>query len=189
MSDSEAQATGAPGTKTNPGARNKRDWDEACLENPADEDQSTHLPELGTFGIFCPLAPLKDRGGFDEWFTAVEQCLRPTSLSEFNDPEEFINTLAYRYKVTRELKGNIPPPYTALIMMFQELQYLPRFDTIINIWNGELCLLKDPATTITYGDFLAYSSAMQTEARCQATPVSVLHGGWHILNPQIYLMF
>ncbi|KAJ5789230.1 uncharacterized protein N7518_006241 [Penicillium psychrosexuale] len=72
--------------------------------------------------------------------------------------------------------------------MFQELQYLPRFDTIINIWNGELCLVKDPATTITYSDFLAYSSTMQTGARCQATPVSVVHGGWHILNPQIYSM-
>ncbi|KAJ5789231.1 Shikimate kinase [Penicillium psychrosexuale] len=85
MSDSEAQATGAPGTKTNPGERNKRDWDEACLENPADEDQSTYLPELGTFSIFCPLAPHKDRGGFDEWFTAAEQCLRPTNLHHLLD--------------------------------------------------------------------------------------------------------
>ncbi|KAF4761862.1 hypothetical protein N7455_003150 [Penicillium solitum] len=51
--------------------------------------------------------------------------------------------------------------------MFQELQSMPGFNTIINIWNGELCLVKDPVAYINSADFLAYSSAIATETRCQ----------------------
>ncbi|CAG7953372.1 unnamed protein product [Penicillium nalgiovense] len=249
MSDGEAQATGS-GTKAGPGARSNRDWDEVGSENPSDEDQSTDLPEPGSFSIFCPVAPLEKRGDFDGWFTAIEKSLRPnlhrlldatikrprrdspnaekwmqlslkvrawlaskmdakvvqeimaqggrvtfadefmtetrkvmrdeghtalsaailrlvrTTRSEFNSTEEFINALEYRYKVTIDLKGQVPP-YTALIIMFQELRSVSGFETIINIWNGELCRVKDPAANITYADFLAYGSAVVTEARGQ----------------------
>ncbi|KAJ6191074.1 hypothetical protein N7519_001095 [Penicillium mononematosum] len=252
MGDREVQATGPTGIKAGADARSNSDWDEVASENPTEEDQSTDLPEPGSFTIFCPIVPLEKRGDFDEWFTAIEKSLRPnlhrlldatikrpardtpnaekwmqlsmhlrswlaskmdaevmrdggrtalsaailrligTTRSEFHSTEEFINALEYRYKVTVDLKGQIPP-YTALIIMFQELRSMSGFERIINTWNGQLCRVKDPAVNITYADFLAYGSAVMTEARGQLLtwppnlPGPVIYGDR--TNPQIYSMF
>ncbi|KAJ5466109.1 hypothetical protein N7530_009896 [Penicillium desertorum] len=78
--------------------------------------------------------------------------------------------------------------------MFLELRSVPGFETIINIWHGHLCRVKDPAAKIAYADFLAYGSAVVTEARGQRLltrppnlPGSVVYGDR--TNPQVYLMF
>lgn len=60
---------------------------------------------------------------------------------------------------------------------------MPGFNTIINIWNGQVCLVKDPVANINSADFLEYSSAIVTETRCQrlsfietgAPPAGLLH--------------
>ena len=76
MGDREAQAMDPTGTKAGPDAQSNSDWDEVGSENPTEEDQSADLPELGSFIIFCPVAPLSKRADFDRWLTAIEQSLR-----------------------------------------------------------------------------------------------------------------
>ena len=104
-------------------------------------------------------------GGHTALSAAILRLIR-TTRSGFNTAEEFINTLDYRYKITDDLKGQIPP-YTALIIMFQKLRSVPVFEMVLNIWNDELCGVKDPAVNISYADFLAHCSAAVTEARGQ----------------------
>jgi hypothetical protein len=59
MSDREVQATRPTGIYAGPDARSNSDWNEVGSENPTEEDQSTDLPEPGSFTIFCPVRLLK----------------------------------------------------------------------------------------------------------------------------------
>ncbi|KAJ5961192.1 uncharacterized protein N7479_008342 [Penicillium vulpinum] len=125
--------------------------------------------------------------GHDVLSAAILKLIKKTR-SEFDSPEEFIAALKSRYKLTSDLKGQVPP-YTAVIIMFQELQSIPRLGQHIRFWNNELRLVKNPAANITCADFLAFTSAISEvlnkindqstfwdfSKRPKMSPVSIIH--------------